>query len=85
MSPQGLPVEVKRFDTIIGDVARTGNSGSGVFDAQKKCLLGIMSRKLSQVRTTAGSKQTYDIAKYFVPASVIAQFLPAESRLSLKQ
>lgn len=87
LSPSRLPFQVKRFNTIIGDVARTGNSGSGVFDANKKCLLGIMSRKISQTRTAfaTGSKQTYDIAKYFVPASVIAQFLPADVDLSPKQ
>jgi S1-C subfamily serine protease len=86
LSPLRLPYDVKRFSTIIGDVARTGNSGSGVFDAQKKCLLGIMSRKITQVRTAAaGSKQTYDLAKYFVPASVIAQFLPAGVDLSSQQ
>jgi S1-C subfamily serine protease len=86
LSPQGLPYQAKRFNTVIGDVARTGNSGSGVFDAHKKCLLGIMSRKITQVRTAAtGSKQTYDIAKYFVPASVIAQFLPTSVDLSSQQ
>jgi hypothetical protein len=31
---------------VISDVATTGNSGSGVFDAGSKCLLGIVSRKL---------------------------------------
>jgi S1-C subfamily serine protease len=86
MSPQGLPLQVKQFSTIIGDVARTGNSGSGVFDAQKQCLLGIMSRKITQVRTVLanGSKHSYDIAKYFVPASIISHFLPAEVHLNLK-
>jgi S1-C subfamily serine protease len=82
MSPVWLPVSVRRFNTVISDVARTGNSGSGVFDAQKKCLLGIMSRKISQTRTRkdTGSKETYDIAKYFVPASRIAEFMPADLR-----
>ena len=36
-----------RFGTVIGDVATTGNSGSGVFDAANLCLLGIISRKIS--------------------------------------
>ena len=80
LSPVWLPVSARRFSTVISDVARTGNSGSGVFDAQKKCLLGIMSRKITQTRTDTGSKVTYDIAKYFVPASKIADFLPAEYR-----
>lgn len=86
MSPQGLPLQARRFNTIIGDVARTGNSGSGVFDAQKKCLLGIVSRKITQNRTllAAANKQSYDIAKYFVPVSIITQFLPAEVQLDLK-
>jgi S1-C subfamily serine protease len=78
LSPVWLPLGVRQFNTVISDVARTGNSGSGVFDAQTKCLLGIMSRKISQIRTRkdTGSKETYDIAKYFVPASRIAEFMP---------
>jgi S1-C subfamily serine protease len=87
LSPRGLPLQVKRFDTIIGDVARTGNSGSGVFDANTKCLLGIVSRRITQVRTLLvnGSQQNHDLAKYFVPARVIAQFLPAEAPLNTPQ
>jgi hypothetical protein len=47
MSPLTLPFSIPRkFSTLIRDVATTGNSGSGVFDAGNKCLLGIMSRKL---------------------------------------
>ena len=78
MSPQRLPLDVRKFDTVISDVAETGNSGSGVFDAEKKCLLGIMSRKISDYRMKNGKRELYDLAKYFVPASVIAQFIPAE-------
>ena len=72
-----------RFSTVIADVARTGNSGSGVFDVKRKCLLGIMSRKISQSQTRAdtGKSETRDIAKYFVPAAQIAAFLPADLRL----
>jgi S1-C subfamily serine protease len=79
MSPKELPLQARRYSTIIADVARTGNSGSGVFDSQKKCLLGIMSRKITQVRAAldSGAKQTYDLAKYFVPAATILEFLPA--------
>jgi hypothetical protein len=68
-----------RFDTLIGDVATTGNSGSGVFDAEKQCLLGIISRKISVIPpgTPAGAPaRTVDIAKYFVPASDIKAFIP---------
>jgi hypothetical protein len=63
--PSGLQ---RRFSTWINDVATTGNSGSGVFDPGRKCLLGIMSRKYM------------DIAKYFVPASEIRGFIPTEFR-----
>src|SRR5216683_6720866 len=46
VSPQLLPYTLRnKFSTLIGDVATTGNSGSGVFDPIRKCLLGIMSRK----------------------------------------
>ena len=81
LPPAALPRDLGgRFDTAIGDVATTGNSGSGVFDAWSKCLLGIMSRKISVARRSAGwgtPVQTIDIAKYFVPASVIKAFIPA--------
>jgi hypothetical protein len=65
---------------VIGDVATTGKSGSGVFDAWNKCLLGIMSRKISVGQRSAGLAPTpvhsIDIAKYFVPASAIKAFIP---------
>lgn len=80
ISPEQLPASVRKFGTVIADVARTGNSGSGVFDLQQRCLLGIMSRKISikQTRPGTGEAQTRDIAKYFVPASEIAAFLPGD-------
>jgi hypothetical protein len=33
----------KKISTLISDVATSRNSGSGVFDAGNKCLLGIVS------------------------------------------
>lgn len=66
--PSVLPAyHQHRFPTLIGDVATTGNSGSGVVDPVRKCLLGIMSRKF-----TVNGK---DIAKYFVPADQVRIFL----------
>jgi hypothetical protein len=78
IAPERIPAEVRKFRTAVVDVAKTGNSGSGVFDEQKRCLLGIMSRKISQKRTNLVShrEETWDIAKYFVPASEIATFVP---------
>jgi hypothetical protein len=78
---QAIPAELRgRFGTAIADVATTGNSGSGVFDAANLCLLGIISRKISvggpSARFGAPVVATRDIAKYFVPAPVIKAFIP---------
>lgn len=78
IAPERIPLGARRFNTAIVDVVKTGNSGSGVFDVKEKCLLGIMSRKISQKRTNLVTRkeETYDVAKYFVPAVEIATFLP---------
>jgi hypothetical protein len=78
---QAIPPDLRgRFGTAIADVATTGNSGSGVFDATNLCLLGIISRKISvglhSPRFEAPIAATRDIAKYFVPASDIKAFIP---------
>jgi Trypsin-like peptidase domain len=81
MSPHLLPADVReRFNTVIPDVATTGNSGSGVFDAVEQCLMGVMSRKIQTTITTstmrgAQQKSVRDIAKYFVPAAQIQEFV----------
>ena len=57
ISPSLLPHDLApKFRTAISDVATTGNSGSGVFDANKKCLLGIISAKIQafQIRQQNG-------------------------------
>ena len=77
---QAIPADLRgRFDTDIADVATTGNSGSGVFDAADLCLLGIMSRKISILQRPlkpGAPARTTDIAKYFVPAAEIRAFIP---------
>jgi S1-C subfamily serine protease len=77
---QAIPADLRgRFDTDIADVATTGNSGSGVFDAADLCLLGIISRKISiaqQPLKIGAPGRTTDIAKYFVPAAEIKAFIP---------
>jgi hypothetical protein len=82
MSPLSLPFSIPRkFSTLIRDVGTTENSGSGVFDAGNKCLLGIISRKLSVKPNSKDAKsEEKDIAKYFVPASTIRTFVPSEYR-----
>jgi hypothetical protein len=72
VSPQVLPYTwrtkfstlIRDVATTIRDVATTGNSGSGV------CLLGIS-------HTTEGDKE---VAKYFVSAVAIRDFMPVEFR-----
>jgi hypothetical protein len=77
VSPELLPYAFRsKFTTLIGDVAATGNSGSGVFDPNRKCLLGIISGKITS-HTVEGDKE---IAKYFVPAITIRDFMPVEFR-----
>ena len=78
---QAIPADLRgRFDTAIADVATTGNSGSGVFDAGDLCLMGIMSRKISVTSRpvlVGAPARTTDIAKYFVPVAQIKAFIPS--------
>ena len=80
LPPTAVPAGLRsRFDTVIGDVATTGNSGSAVFDAWKQCLLGVMSRKITVATPglpLGSPAKTKDIAKYFVPVRDIKAFLP---------
>jgi hypothetical protein len=80
LPPSAVPEPLRRrFATVIGDVATTGNSGSGVIDVRRTCLLGIISRKISVGRTGArlgDPAETTDIAKYFVPVGEIRAFIP---------
>lgn len=81
LDPRRLPATAKRFSTVIADVATTGNSGSGVFDRRQRCLLGIMSRKITTpVMGPDRQPKSRDIAKYFVPAAEIFEFLPPDLR-----
>jgi len=77
---EAIPADLRgRFGTAIADVATTGNSGSGVFDAANLCLLGIMSRKISIIQQPlkmGAPARTIDIAKYFVPSAAIKAFIP---------
>jgi trypsin-like peptidase len=77
LSPAVLAPNIqKRFSTVISDVTLALNSGSGVFDAGQKCLLGIISRKIMR----SNSAEAGIGAKYFVPASTIRAFIPTDYR-----
>jgi hypothetical protein len=83
LSPASLPADTRKFSTVFKDDGMTGNSGTAVFEAQRKCLIGIVSRGIFQVYSEKGSNKKINrgIAKYFVPASVIASFMPKQLRL----
>jgi hypothetical protein len=71
----------ERFSTVIRDVATTFNSGSCVFDAGEKCLLGIISRKIYVPANAPGAgREDRDIAKHFVAAPLIRAFIPTGYR-----
>jgi hypothetical protein len=85
ISPRAIaPLYRSLFGTLISE---PHTSGSGVFDANKKCLAGIMSAAIMRnspmgaAVTPLSFKTTWeDRVGYFVPASVIADFLPAHYR-----
>jgi hypothetical protein len=83
ISPFVLPSGVAaKYQSLISDVATTGNSGSGVFDAHIKCLLGIVSGVIrqNQKREADGRPvaENRDLAKFFVPSSAIIKFMPSD-------
>ena len=69
------PSERANFATFIADVWIPGGSGSGVFHAERKCLLGIIITRLTQDNySLQGGRIVRDLArstvdaKHFVPA-----------------
>lgn len=89
VSPQQLPPKYRaNFNTFINDVKIAGGSGSGVFDAQRKCLLGILSSlvwgynyRMENGRLVRDlARNTVGIARHFVSVSEIAEFIPPELR-----
>lgn len=78
ISPMSIAPEFRqRFATLIDSPRQ---SGSGVFDPERRCLLGIVSAKIIKYRyqsTVAGvTVKPNGFAGYFVPASQILQFIP---------
>ena len=81
ISPLLIPPQYRaRFGTAL--ITEAQGSGSGVFQADKKCLLGIISGKVTKFkyRKLNGRIVTEKngFAGFFVSASTIANFLPAE-------
>lgn len=71
----------KKFNTLI---SKPAGSGSGIFNAEKRCLLGIASRQVAKFRyrINAGKVEAEPagLAGYFISAARIADFLPQEFR-----
>lgn len=79
-SPTLIPPEYRsKFLTLISDGLTDGKSGSGVFDVEKKCLLGILSLKF------VSNIEHKGIASYFVPADTIRSFIPVGAELTRLQ
>jgi hypothetical protein len=67
-----IPAQLRtKYPTLISERTTDGKSGSGVFDVEGRCLLGILSSKLYNTV----DQQVY--ASYFVPADTIQSFIPA--------
>jgi S1-C subfamily serine protease len=75
-SPMVLPPELRqKFATILAAEGNTENFGAGVYDAVKRCLLGIMSGKYSGSDWKIDESPEHAVS-YFVPASTIRRFIP---------
>lgn len=79
INPLSIAQELqRRYQTLIDSPKE---SGSGLYDAERKCLMGIMSAKMPKLvfQLKAGSLVATQkgFAGYFVPARQIADFLPA--------
>lgn len=82
MSPYLLPLNTPaKFSAVIPYAPQTASSGSGIFDTNRKCLLGIVGGKISRNEIVQEDgrlvSRPRDVATYFVPASTIADFIPA--------
>jgi Trypsin-like peptidase domain len=77
ISPASIAPELQsQYQTLI---AMPGASGSGLYDPEQKCLLGIMSAKMEKYSSVPHGGRSARIADgyagYFVPVSVIIPFL----------
>jgi hypothetical protein len=71
----------QRYHSLISEAQ---GSGSGVFDARRKCLLGIISEKIEQItyqnKNGRLAAEKNKVVGYFVPAPTIAGFIAPGSR-----
>ena len=82
ISPLLIPSQFRsKFPTLINEPQ---GSGSGVFNAEKKCLIGIMSGRITKYASRGESgrmtMRENGFAGYFVPVSKGATFIPPQYR-----
>lgn len=83
ISPFMIPPQYQaKFGTALINEAE--GSGSGVFNADRRCLLGIISSKITKFKYQKKNGRMFvannGFAGHFVPASTITQFIPPEFR-----
>ena len=85
VSPMEIAPQYRGFFSTL--ISEPHTSGSGVFDAEKKCLLGIMSAAITRITPLRAAPPPPSIRTtwegkvgYFVPAFTIANFLPMARR-----
>jgi hypothetical protein len=82
VSPAVIAPELRNKLGTLVDAPR--RSGSGLFDAERKCLVGVVSAKIRRYhyQPLKGPSAADDAAYvgYFVPAPAIVGFLPVEFR-----
>jgi hypothetical protein len=71
------------YNTAVKSVPDSGGSGSGVIGANKRCLVGMITRTIAGTKTSEeeDGRETVKpvtVAKYFIPASQTADFFPAD-------
>lgn len=80
ISPLLIAPELRnKYGTLISTAQ---GSGSGLFDPERKCLLGIVSAKIPKYTFHMRNRKIFATANgfagYFVPASKIANFIPPD-------
>lgn len=81
ISPLRIPPQYRM--TLHSLIDEPEGSGSGVFQSEKKCLLGIVSGKVAKLSAPANGRMptaSKDFAGYYVPVSVIAKFLSTNTQ-----
>ena len=76
LSPTAIPEPLRgRYATLLDQPEKIGNSGAGVFDLRKGCLLGVVSQQVQRPEERDGVWRNVAIAKYFVSAQDIAALI----------